>query len=199
MKTLQKSILVLLLIFTNLIANEKDDLKEYFNTKLTTIFSIVKDSTLDDKKKTKLLKQNLDDIVAFDLIGRLSIGKYFKKFSKEEKEQFFKINKQKIENSFISKLKNYKDQQVKIDNIKYLKSNIIEIQTSIIDKKDTVKVDYKFYKPKHQIKNKYRWVMFDIKVAGVSQLESYSADYKEALLSQNIQQFLQSLNAKTNL
>ena len=188
-------ILSLVLLISGLFADDVSELKGYFNSKLENILNIVQNKKLCTQSRDMLIIQNLDDIFDFKLMGKLSIKKVWKTLSKEQQKEFIELYIKRMQKSYSSKLDNYKDQKVQIVSIDKIKSNRIILKTLISGKDDSYSVDYKFYKPRKQKDGKYRWLIYDVNIMGVSMLKNDINDFREFLKSHTVDQLLQKLKS----
>ena len=191
---MKKIILSLMLIVSSIFASEISDLESYFNFKLKTILTIVQDKSLDKKQRDKKIIENLNDIFDFELMGKLSLGKrVWVNLSKDKQKEFIKLYIKRMQKSYSSKLDSYKDQKVEINAIKQIKSNRIILDTNIISPSQSYKVSYKFYKPRKQKDQKYKWLIYDVNIMGVSVLKNDIVDFKEFLTTHTIEQLMDKM------
>ena len=91
--------------------------------------------------------------------------------------------------SYIDKLKLYKNQKVVTSKPKKVKKNRITLTTKIIGNNETYKIVNSFFKNK---KNN-QWYIYDVKLAGVSIIQTYRKQFKAFLKTKSFKQLLNSL------
>lgn len=191
-----KYILISILLFTiTLHGDEKTNLKNNFNTKLTIIISIVEDKTINKEKRNQDIIEQLQNMFDFELMARLSLGKTaWNQLNSKQREEFTKLYVKRMENSYSSKLDSYnKDQKIEVTEVLQPKSNRIELVTQIVNGTESFDVKYKFYKPKHQKPNKESWLIYDVEILGVSILKTDKVQFKEFLQSKSIYELMEKM------
>ncbi len=192
---IKKIILIMLLFISSLYSDDVSDLKHYFNLKLNNILTIIQDKTLTKQSRDNLIIKDLNSIFDFELMGKLSIKRQWRSLNSYEKQEFIKLYIKRMQKSYSSKLDNYKNQKVQISDILKVKSNRIIIKTKIISDDSTYSINYKFYKPKKQKDGKYKWLIYDVVIEGISILKNDIIDFKEFLKSHTIQELLTKLKS----
>jgi len=95
----------------------------------------------------------------------------------------------KLKASYIDKLKLYSNQKVISKGLKKVKSNRITLKNDIVGKSETYTITYLFYK--HKTKND--WLIYDVKLAGVSVIQTYRKQFSAFLKTKSFSQLLKSL------
>lgn len=91
--------------------------------------------------------------------------------------------------AYIDKLKLYKNQKIIISEPKKTKNNRLTLTSKIIGKNETFIIVNSFYKKK----NTKEWYIYDIKLAGVSIMQTYRKQFKAFLKTKSFKQLLNSL------
>ena len=189
-----KKLALVFLITSSIFADEFSDLTSYFNTKLNNILVLVQNKTIEKQSRDKQIIEDLNDIFDFALMGRLTIKKQWRSLSKSQKKRFINLYIKRMQKSYSSKLDNYNDQKVKITKLIKIQSNRVIIKTEIIGKDSKYSVDYKFYKPRKQKKDKYKWLIYDVAIEGNSMLEIDIRDFHEFLVAHTVQELIEELD-----
>ena len=129
----------------------------------------------------------------FKLMAKLSLGKKWKIMSKDKQEEFIKLYVKRMKKSYSSKVDKYTNETIIVNEIKQLKKTRIILNSSLISNSDKTEVVYKFYKPKTQIKDKDKWLVYDVIIAGVSIIKTDKAQFREVLKESSIDVLMDKL------
>ena len=122
-------------------------------------------------------------------MSKISLGKQWKRLTEKQKKQFTIAFEKKLKQSYIDKLKLYSNQKVVSKGLKKIKSNRITLKNEIVGKNETYVIIYLFYK--HKRKN--NWLIYDVKLAGVSVIQTYRKQFSAFLKTKSFNQLLKSL------
>jgi len=170
-------------------AVEEANIKKVMNNKVKKVLRILKDTTLSPKQKEKKSLTVMDNIFDYPTMSQISLGKKWRSLSRTEKNQFARAFEKKIKHSYIDKLRLYNNQKVITKDLKKLKPNRISLEYQIIGKDGTYKVVYLFYKKK----NSRQWYIYDVRLVGVSIIQTYRKQFSEFLKTKSFNQLLKSL------
>lgn len=186
---LKKVIIVLLLSVVSLYAIEEKNIQKVMDTKVRQVLNVLKDKTLSQAQKDTKNVRIVDEVFDYDIMSQISLGKRWKSLSQNEKTQFSKAFETKIKHSYLDKLKLYNNEKVIIKKLKKVKSNRITLETQVIGLDDTYKVIYLFYKKKQS----NQWYIYDVKLVGVSIIQTYRKQFSEFLKTKSVNQLIKSL------
>ncbi|MEA3352189.1 MAG: ABC transporter substrate-binding protein [Campylobacterota bacterium] len=192
------SILMFFFLYTNSLASDDlKNIKSYFQNKIDAVTTIIKTTKAvtekeKDQRDQKVL-DTLNDVFDFNLMARLSLGAAYKKIDKQKRMKFTDLYIERMKKSYSSKLDTYKNNEITVTSIKQVKSNRIELVTSIIDGVEQYDVSYKFYKPRKAIEDKYSWLIYDVNIEGISIIKTDKAQFKEYLNTHSIDELISSL------
>lgn len=183
--------ILFLFIFTlaSMYAVEEENMKQVMETKTKQVIKILKDKSLSQKQKERESIAIMDPIFSYSTMAKISLGKKWKSLTKEEKKSFIKAFEHKMKYSYIDKLRLYSNQKVLTSNPKKIKANRIKLTTKIIGNNETFKIVNSFYKTK----NSNQWYIYDVKLAGVSIVQTYRNQFKAFLKTKSFEQLLNSL------
>lgn len=153
---------------------------------LTTILNNKSDSEEVRKLKVVLLSE---DIFDYKIMARISLGKFWKKLPKEQKNVFVSKFKTKLQDSYYDKIKMYTNQKITFFPIEKTKKNRIVLKSILKGDADDYKITYKFYKQK----KKDNWLIYDINLVGISILKSYRNQYVTYLKTHNFNELIDSM------
>jgi len=168
---------------------EEQNIKPTLNNKIKQVIQILKNPSLTMKQKENKSIKILDPIFSYQTMAKISLGKKWKTLSKEEKIAFTRAFEHKMKHSYIDKLKLYKNQKVITETPRKVKQNRITLTTKIIGNNETYKIINSFFKNKRT----NQWYIYDIKLAGVSIIQTYRKQFAAFLKTKSFRQLLKSL------
>ena len=168
---------------------EEENIKSVMDSKTKKAVQTLKDKRLTQRQKeTKIIKM-MDPVFSYTTMAKISLGKQWKRLSKKEKQAFTQAFERKIKHSYVDKLKLYKNQKVVTSKPKKIKKNRITLTTKIMGNNETYKIINAFFKKK----NTNQWYIYDVKLAGVSIIQTYRKQFAAFLKTKSFKQLLNSL------
>lgn len=186
---LKKILLVLMISIVSTYGIEEKHIKQVMDTKIKQSIQILKKKSLNQLQKEKRVIKIMDPIFSYSTMSKISLGKKWKTLTKAEKKAFAKAFEHKMKRSYIDKLKLYHNQKVVTSSPKKIKSNRIKLTTKIIGNHETYKIVNSFFKKK----NSNQWYIYDVKLAGVSIIQTFRKQFSAFLKTKSFKQLLNSL------
>lgn len=184
-----KVIFTILIMSINSHAIVESQIQKVMDTKVHQVLNILKNSTLSQVQKESRSIKIMDSVFDYNTMAKISLGKKWKSLNTSEKKQFTRAFEKKIKHSYVDKLRLYNNQKVITKDLKKVKSTRITLENQIIGKTDTYKVVYLFYKDK----KKNQWYIYDVRLVGVSIIQTYRKQFASFLKTKSFQQLLESL------
>ncbi len=127
----------------------------------------------------------------FELISKLALGKYRKRFSKPELKEFTNLFTELLGDTYIIKLQ----EGFKNEKVTYLSQDLISdvkarVKTIVIRKGVDVPVDYSM-----RLRDS-KWRVYDIKIEGVSLVKNYRTQFNTFLLKKSPAKLITHLKEK---
>ncbi len=189
-----KLILPLILLFaTSSFAMTKVNIKTEMTNKIDKVLIVIKDSNLSKDEKANEIISLMNSAFDYTLMSRLSLGKTWKKISKDERIEFIKLFTQMLKISYVDKLDLYTDELVKIIGTEEPKRNRVILKTQLVGKDAKHDINYKFYKVKNAVDT---WLIYDIDLIGVSIIKTYQSQFKGFLKDKTFQELMVNLKTK---
>jgi phospholipid transport system substrate-binding protein len=185
----KKILLICIISIVSTYAVEEQNIKQVMDTKIKHVLTVLKNKNLSTTQKEKKSIAIMDSVFHYPTMAKISLGKYWKRLSKKEKKAFTKVFEQKMKHSYVDKLRLYHNQKVVTKNLKKIKKNRITLETYIIGNAETYKIIYSFFKKK----NSKQWFIYDVRLAGVSIIQTYRKQFKAFLKTKTFKQLLNSL------
>lgn len=167
----------------------ENDIQQTMVTKvksLTTILNNKSDSDEVRKLKVMLL---VEDIFDYKIMARISLGKYWKKLTKDQRAVYVEKFTIKLQDSYYDKIKLYTNQKITFFPIEKPKKTRIVLKSILKGDADDYKITYKFYKQK----KKDNWFIYDINIVGISILKTYRNQYVTYLKTHNFNELIDSM------
>lgn len=194
MKIIFRFVFMVVFLSTFLVADEQQYIKKNFETIIENIISIAKNNNLTKDERNAEVVNVVTPMFDFVLMGKLSLGKKWKLLNTQDKKRFIELYVQRMKKSYSSKLDSFDNNKVIIKDIKQLKSNRIVLFSSLVQSSgNDLDVVYKYYKPKTPKANKFKWLVYDVEVQGVSILKTDKAQFKEYLKNHRLSQLMDSM------
>jgi phospholipid transport system substrate-binding protein len=118
-----------------------------------------------------------------------SLAKNYKDRSDAERKEFTLLFKKLLENSYASKIENYKDEKINYVDEK-IKGKYAMVQTQIVRKDGVVDVDYKM------LKNGDQWLVYDFVIEGVSLIRNYKSQFSKIISTESYAALVSKLSKK---
>ncbi len=188
MRTVFKSLLVLVLFWLNAAALEQNAIKPVMRQKVDEIITLINDRNLTKAQRNAKIEQTIDPLFDFTMMAKLSLGKHaWKKASKSQRKAYVKLFERRIKDSYMSKLDMYSNEKIILEAPKKVKKRI-HLNSYIMQKGEKKEVLYKFYRSK-----KRGWVIYDVDVLGVSIIQTYRSQFAGVLKKGSMDALLQKL------
>ena len=167
----------LIFIFSQVtLADDKAVVQNLLKEKIDSIIATLKNKDLDDSGKKKGLEDIIKPIMNFNLMSMLVLGKEpWTSLAKEDQKRFIELFTGTIEETLLSKLLNYADEDIVIEASDQINKKKVNVSTSIVSKEQKTSVLYKFYQSGAE------WKIYDVEIEGVSILKNFRAQFSDSL------------------
>lgn len=155
------------------------------------VLEIVTDENL--KKDPVLRRKKLREVIGlrfnYKQMVMRSLAKNYKDRSEKEREEFTLLFKKLLENSYASKIENYKDETINYVGEK-VKGKYAMVRTQIVRKDGVIDVDYKMLKDNGQ------WLVYDFVIEGVSLIRNYKSQFSKIISTESYAALVSKLSKK---
>ena len=163
---------------------------------INKVLDVLRDKSIKEESATSIRKERIrnisNDMFDYTELSKRTMGQNWKKLSVTEQNEFIKLYKQILENAYINKLLNYKDEQVVFTKEKKLAEKNAEVYTKVITKTVEIPIDYRL------VLKDNGWKVYDISIEGVSLVSNYRTQFKEILMNKSSGEFLEVLRKKVS-
>ena len=151
-----------------------------------------KDSMESSKGDSRIAMQKaIDERFNYSQMVRRSLGKTYDSLSDQKKQNFIKLFKGLLENSYASKLESYRDEKINfLDEV--VKGKYALVKTNIVRSNNTIRVDYKL------ILGNGQWKVYDFVIEGVSMIRNYKAQFTKIIRRDSYEVLVEKLTKKIN-
>lgn len=188
LESLFKVLLLIIITITSANAMKQDEIQPILTKKIDTVLEILKQKNLTTSKKGEQIIKIIDDVFDYELMARVALGKEtWDTLTEQKQKEFTKIFETKLKNSYIEKLEFYNDQKVKIIGLNPYKNNRLQLETELLGKEGTYKINYNFY---NKSKDGEQWLIYDVDLVGVSIIQTYRQQFSGLLKEKTFDEML---------
>ena len=152
--------------------------KESMQTAVEEIMVILNDDqlSLPENKKTKrmLILAVIRHRFDFEEISKRTLAKQWKKINTDEKKEFVDLFSQLLENSYVSKIEAYSDEEI-VFLKETVKGRKAEVPTFINHNNAEIPINYMM------LLKEDKWRVYDVVIEGVSLVRNYRSQFKNIL------------------
>ncbi len=188
-----RNIFILIFLYFSLISYSWSQSASEFIDSVTNEASNVLSSKLTDEEKIVQLKKIGENSVDIDGVGLYTLGKYRKKLSNDEKNQYKELFKNYFLKSFSGRLVGYSDAKIAVlsEEIKNEKYTIVYTKLIGTSDRPEVKIDWRVY-----TKDPEKPLIRDLIIEGLSLARTQKEEFNSIILNNdgNIQALFENLN-----
>ena len=168
---------------------------EPVRTTVEAVLDVMRDETLAGPGKSRERREKMKALISvrFDFreMSRRALTRHWKKMTPEEQNEFVDLFSDLLQQTYISKIELYTDENVNYDKeIIKKKGKYSIVKTSIMSKDITIPIDYKL------ILSNDEWRVYDVLVEGVSIISNYRSQYNNILSRKSYAELIQMMKEK---
>ena len=118
-----------------------------------------------------------------------SLAKNYMDRSDKERKEFTRLFKKLLENSYASKIENYRNETINYMG-EQVKGKYALVKTQIVRKDGVIDVDYKMLKESGQ------WLVYDFVIEGVSLIRNYRSQFSKIISTESYATLVSKLSKK---
>jgi phospholipid transport system substrate-binding protein len=164
------------------------------NGAVQKVLALLKDDSLKAPEKADERRQKIRtvllELVDMDTVGALTLATYKSKFSPEQFAQFKEEFSNLLFKTYIANLEKYTSEDVvilKTEKLSDVKSTVV---TKIKSPDKEIPVDFSM------AQKSSGWVLYDVKVEGISMVQNYREQFRELLGKMTVDKFLERLKER---
>ena len=155
------------------------------------VMEIVSDENL--QKNPTLRREKLRQVIGlrfnYKQMVMRSLAKNYKNRSENERKEFTMLFKKLLENSYASKIENYRNETINYVG-EQIKGKYAMVKTQIVRKDGVIDVDYKMLKENGQ------WLVYDFVIEGVSLIRNYRSQFSKIISTESYATLVSKLSKK---
>ncbi len=187
-KNLLKIFLTLTFVITSANAVKQDEIQPIMTKKIDGVLEILEHKSVPMSQKGQQIIKIIDEVCAYELMSKIALGKEtWDTLSEQKQKEFTKTFETKLKNSYIEKLELYNDQKVKIIGLNPYKNGRLQLETELLGKEGTYKINYNFY---NKAKDGEQWLIYDVDLVGVSIIQTYRQQFAGLLKEKSFDEML---------
>ena len=188
LKKLFKILFLITFAITSANAMKQDEIQTVMTKKIDNVLTILEQKNLPINKKGEQIIKIIDEVFDYELMARIALGKEtWDTLNEQKQKEFTKIFETKLKNSYIEKLELYNDQKVKILGLNPYKNARLQLETELLGKEGTYKINYNFY---NKSKDSEQWLIYDVDLVGVSIIQTYRQQFAGLLKEKTFDEML---------
>lgn len=188
LKNIFKFLLVLIITITYANALQENEIQEQMTKKIDNVLLVLEKKELSLSQKGEEIIKIIDEVFDYELMAKIALGKEtWNNLSAPKQKEFVKIFETKLKNSYVEKLELYNDQKVKILGLKPHNNTRLQLETELIGKEGSYKINYNFY---NKSKDKEQWLIYDVDLVGVSIIQTYRQQFSGLLKEKTFDEML---------
>ena len=159
------------------------------------VLTVLRDPKLTKEEKAQKVRAIADEEIDFETLGRLSMSRYWRDLSDEQRKTFVAEFKKHISETHGHVLDEYVDEDVSVTGDRQEERNDWTVQTRIMGNKDGAKkevarVDYR-------MRNKDgRWKIIDVTIDSVSMVANFRSQFQEIMPNGGFERVMKLLREK---
>jgi len=189
-------IVLSILLCINIYANELSDLKTTFTNIIHNIATLVDNKSLSSITRNNMIIDTITPVFDFELMAKITLGRHWKGLSKAQQVKFVNLYVQRMKKSYSQKVNKYTNEQIVINSITKPKKTRVVLSTSLKYDDDRLDVIYKYWRPKHQKRDKKIWLIYDVVISGVSIIRTDKAQFNSILKDSDITLLMDKIKHK---
>ena len=160
------------------------------------VLAILRDHSLSADEKREKVKQIAYQNINFEVMARLSLGRYWRGLTDAQKTQYQQEFKQLVTNTYGATTDSYTDEEVKVIGERHEQDGDCTVQTRITGTKDD-KPNQEIAKADYRLRKQDKlWKVIDFTIDGVSLVANFRSQFQEVMSNGGIDQLLKLLHAK---
>ena len=157
------------------------------------VIKIIQDEALKNDKQARraALRKTIAERFNYRQMVMRSLAKNWDARSDQERQEFIRLFKSLLENSYANKLESYRDEEINYLN-EVIKGKYALVKTEVVRNSSTIGVDYKL------IQENGNWQVYDFVIEGVSMIRNYRSQFTKIIRRDSYEVLVQKLTDKIN-
>lgn len=135
------------------------------------------------------IRQAVKGYFDFREMAKRSLGRPWRKMNKAQRTAFVCTFRELLERSYGNRLATYHNQTVEFGKVR-IRGRVAIVDSDVVDAEKRTPVRYRL------VHRKTGWMVYDIKIEGISMVSTFRSDFGEAVSQKGISGFLSDLKEK---
>jgi len=194
---LLKLFLILAVFSIPSFALRQNEIEPVMQNKIEKVLAVLKKKESNTVRGQEIIR-TMDPVFDYALMAKLALSsKTWGSISSAQQKEFTKLFIARLKQSYLDKLDLYNNQKVIYKGVKPYQKGRLQLQTEVVGKDETYKINYNF----HNSKNNGNWLIYDVELAGVSIIQTYRQQFagllKEKIFDEILTQLRKNQPLKT--
>ena len=145
-----------------------------------------------EERRAKL-RQAVLQRFGFEEMARRSLGRHWRKVSREQRQEFVSLFSDLLERSYINKIEAYTGdkQQIRYTKEKIDKDGYAIVRSEIVNKRDlNMEIEYRL------VKRQADWEVYDVVIEEVSLVSNYRTQFNKIILEESYEALVKKMKLK---
>ncbi len=145
-----------------------------------------------EERRAKL-RQAVLQRFGFEEMARRSLGRHWRKVSREQRQEFISLFSDLLERSYINKIESYTGdkQQIRYTKEKIDKDGYAIVRSEIVNKRDlNMEIEYRL------VKRQADWEVYDVVIEEVSLVSNYRTQFNKIILEESYEALVKKMKLK---
>ncbi len=145
-----------------------------------------------EERRAKL-RQAVLQRFGFEEMARRSLGRHWRKVSREQRQEFISLFSDLLERSYINKIEAYTGdkQQIRYTKEKIDKDGYAIVRSEIVNKRDlNMEIEYRL------VKRQADWEVYDVVIEEVSLVSNYRTQFNKIILEESYEALVKKMKLK---
>lgn len=170
------------------------DARQQLKESIDEIIAILRDETFKPAAKKLERREKIFKVLEgrFDFaeMGKRSLAAHWKEISGKEREEFVNTFARLMENSYITKIEKYTDEEVIFKDERPKGEDYYYINTEVVSGAKAIPINYSLYNVQKQ------WRVYDVHIEGVSLVEVYRTEFSKTIRKEKFAGLMAKLKEK---
>jgi phospholipid transport system substrate-binding protein len=183
----------MLLIFPRLTLATDSTPMEVIQSNTDKVLTILHQSKSGQTQSLRQREGEILDVVSnyfnFDEMSKRSLGDAWKQQPPEKIQEFSRLFKKLLFNTYVGRMENYHDEKTFYDSQR-IDDDFSSVKTHFLHQSDNISIDYKLHRERGQ------WKVYDVVVEGISYDDNYRSQIASILAHQSFDSLISMLRQK---
>ena len=184
-------LVVALLVPVSVMASVTDEVKAVVDQ----VVSIVSDKELkkqkNEEKRRAALDKAIGGIFNYGEMAKLSLGTHWRERSPAERQEFVKLFKTLLENSYSGKIESYNNEKITYQKEAVEGDDAVVKSKVVTAKREEFALEYRLKK------DGGKWMVYDVVIEGVSLVANYRSQFNRIVRSEGYDALVKKLRDKS--